>query len=164
MAVIGASGSGKSSLVRAGVIPALRRDERTRWRIDIITPTSQPLESLAARLTRDSESVTATVTLIDDLRRDGRALHLYARRLVSGDNTRLLLVVDQFEELFTACKDPALRQAFVDNLLGAAQSDGPVTVVLTLRADFYTHCQAEWQQYLGNEPYRKTCENLPEGL
>ena len=96
------------------------------------------MESLAASLTRSSESVTATSTLIDDLWRDQRSLHLYARRLVSGEQR--LLLVDQFEELFTLCKERAERQAFVENLLYAVQPDGVVTLIVTLRADFYHHC------------------------
>jgi WD40 repeat protein len=155
LAVVGASGSGKSSLVRAGVMPALQGKMplvdgkpppagSARWAYHLITPTARPLESLAASLTRSSESVTATSTLIDDLGRDARSLHLYARRLVSGEQ-RLLLLVDQFEELFTLCKNETEQGAFVDNLLYAAQPDNDpknsvVTLVLTLRADFYHHC------------------------
>jgi len=127
--VIGASGSGKSSVVRAGLIPALQRAEsltggvlppspKRSWRVHPITPTEHPLTSLATSLTRDVESVTATATLVDDLAQDPRALALYARRLLSdsghgnGDGY-LLLVVDQFEELFTLCHDAAERAAFV---------------------------------------------------
>ena len=58
---------------------------------------------------------------IDDLARDAYSLHYYVRkRLHQLPDQRLLLVVDQFEELFTLCRDPAERQAFVDNLLKAA--------------------------------------------
>lgn len=150
--VVGASGSGKSSLVRAGVMPALQQEQpllgdvlppdcSMRWRRCIMTPTAHPLEELAAKLTQDSESVTATATLLDDLGKDARSLHLFVRRLVASDN-RLLLVVDQFEELFTLCRDANERKVFVDNLLTAAVDDGVTTVVITLRADFYAHCFA----------------------
>ena len=180
LAVVGASGSGKSSLVRAGLIPALEQGQpladgtqppkgSDRWLKHIITPTVKPLESLAASLTQDSESVTATATLIDDLVKDPRSLHLYARRLLSrpGSGSRLLLVVDQFEELFTLCKDKAQRKAFVDALLTAACPDegascvpaqSVVSVVWTLRADFYAHCAEfenlraalqDYQRYIG---------------
>ena len=152
LVIIGASGSGKSSLVRAGVVAALQRGEplvdgrrpptgSAQWPVHLIVPTARPLESLAASLTRSSESVTATSTLVDDLRRDPRSLHLYARRLLNGaSGQRLLLVVDQFEELFTLCRDRETRRAFVNNLLTAAATDGVTTVLLTLRADFYHHC------------------------
>jgi WD40 repeat protein len=137
LALIGASGSGKSSVVRAGLLPALRR--QTNWPIHLMTPTTHPLETLAVSLTRESESVTAVTTLIDDLRRDPRSLHLYIRRL---STPHLLLVIDQFEELFTLCRDEAEKQAFVENLVYAAQPEtaGPTIAILTLRADFYSHC------------------------
>jgi WD40 repeat protein len=154
LAVVGASGSGKSSLVRAGMLPAVRSGEllvdgtlppagSPRWLIHIITPTAHPLKALAASLTQHSESVTATTTLMDDLTRDPRSLDMTAARLVSSAAAeRLLLVVDQFEELFTACKDETERRQFVDTLLSAVgpETDGPTTVILTLRADFYAHC------------------------
>jgi hypothetical protein len=180
LAVVGASGSGKSSVVRAGLIPALQQGQpladgtkppkgSDRWLMHVITPTARPLESLAASLTRASESVTATATLIDDLAKDTRSLHLYARRLLSlpGSGDRLVLVVDQFEELFALCKDKTQRKAFVDALLAAAcpEADVPcspansvVTVVLTLRADFYANCAEfdnlrsalqDYQRYIG---------------
>jgi DNA-binding SARP family transcriptional activator len=154
LAVVGASGSGKSSLVRAGLVPALMNAEpladgsrppagSSQWPIHIITPTTHPLEALAASLTRDAESVTATATLMDDLAKDPRSLHLYVRKLLSQDGGgRLLLLVDQFEELFTLCRDEDERRAFVDNLLTAVAEEtaGPTLVVTTLRADFYAHC------------------------
>ena len=172
LAVVGASGSGKSSLVRAGLIPALRSGERLvdgtlppagsiQWPLHIITPTAHPLEALALTLTSDANSPTATTTLIDDFARDPRILHIVARKLLSraglgdagrggnGSNPapRLLLVVDQFEELFTLCRGEVERAAFVDNLLFATASEtgGSISVVLTLRADFYAHCA----QYAG---------------
>jgi formylglycine-generating enzyme required for sulfatase activity len=148
LAVVGASGSGKSSVVRAGLIPAWHHGletptGKTTGAVHVITPTAHPLESLAASLTRDSESVTATATLTDDLLKDPRSLHLFVRKLLLRSNeSHLLIVVDQFEETFTLCKDISERKAFIDNLLTAAadSTDGPVRVVLTLRADFYQHC------------------------
>ena len=81
----------------------------------------------------------ATAILIDNLRQDARSLHLYARKLLRS-NDRLLLVIDQFEELFTLCKDKEERSMFVDNLLTAGADDGVTTVIITLRADFYADC------------------------
>ncbi len=159
LAIIGASGSGKSSVVRAGLVPVIRR--QTGWPIHIITPAAHPLKALAASLTGDSESVTAAATLMDNLAQDPRSLDLYVTRLVgrfAKSPHKLLLVIDQFEELFTLCKDETERRAFVDNLMHAAAADGPTTIVLTLRADFYDHCApydqlrdalAQHQAYIG---------------
>ncbi len=139
LAIVGASGSGKSSVMRAGMIPQLRR--QTNWPIHLITPTAHPLQALAASLTRDSESVTATATLMDDLHKEPRALRLYAIRLLQNSKAeRLLLVIDQFEELFTLCKDEAERTAFVENLVDAVADENQIAILLTLRADFYHHC------------------------
>lgn len=151
LAVIGASGSGKSSLARAGVIPALRRGERLadgglpptdsgQWDIRIFTPSAHPLEALAASLTRDSESVSAATVLRADLEQDSRSLALAARRLLAQNGRKcLLLVIDQFEEIFTQCRYEAERKAFIENLLYATNPENPqpVRVLLTLRADFY---------------------------
>jgi hypothetical protein len=182
LAIVGASGSGKSSVVRAGLVPALRSGQpladgslppegSIQWSIHIITPTAHPLEALAASLTRESESVTSTATLIDDMGKDPRSLHLYIRKLLTHNPTpspalplrgggRILLVADQFEELFTLCRNEEERRAFVDNLLAAVdpETDGPTIVVITLRADFYAHCTqydnlrealAQRQEYIG---------------
>ncbi len=172
LAVIGASGSGKSSLVRAGVIPALRRGERLmdgslpptdsgQWAIHTIIPTAHPLEALAASLMRDSESISGITTLQDDLATDSRALALTVRKLsAQASYRRLLLVVDQFEEVFTACRSEPERKAFIDNLVAAVDPDDdhPITVLITLRADFYAQCAqydglrellSQRQEYIG---------------
>ncbi len=125
----------------------------------MITPGACPLESLAIGLTRATDSVGSTAILVDDLARDPRSLHLAALRLVAGnDASHLLLVVDQFEELFSLCHDEVGRRTFIDNLLYAAQSPGPVVLVLALRADFYAQCApyenlrqalTECQAYIG---------------
>jgi WD40 repeat protein/transcriptional regulator with XRE-family HTH domain len=161
LAVVGASGSGKSSLVRAGLVSALRWNKAsTDWRIHILTPTEHPLESLAGTLTQESNSVIATATLMDDLARDKRSLQIFAKRILGSLNgSRLLLVVDQFEELFALCRSEEERVAFIGNLLTAAsEADGPVLVLITLRADFYAPCAdyprlrealAAHQEYIG---------------
>jgi len=143
LAVVGASGSGKSSLVRAGMVPALRWDMKsTDWHIPILTPTAHPLESLATSLTLDTPTVTSTAMLMDDLLQDERSLHLFAvRKLQTEKNSHLLLVIDQFEEVFALCRSERERAAFIGNLLTAmSEPDGPISVVITLRADFYAHC------------------------
>jgi len=172
--IIGASGSGKSSVVRAGVIPTLKKgialidgtilpEDSPNWQVHVMTPTAHPLEALATELTRDSESVTAIATLMDDLMQDPRSLGLFLAR--QNPKRHTLLVLDQFEELFTLCRDEFEREAFIDNLLTAisvssssAQGNENITLILTLRADFYAHLAqypelrdavAHQQEYIG---------------
>ena len=160
LAVIGASGSGKSSVVRAGVIPALRRGERLadgslpptdsgQWDIRILTPSAHPLDALAASLTREAESVSAITALRSDLLQDPDSFSLVARRMLAQNSKKhLLLVIDQFEEVFTQCRQDDERRAFIGNLLRAVDpaNPQPVTILLTLRADFYT--QLAFQDHL----------------
>ena len=149
VALIGASGSGKSSILRAGLVPALRGSGE--WRIVLLTPGAHPLEALAAALVPDGPPVQQA-ELIDGLRADPRTLVLSLRsgggRRKAGTR-RTLVAIDQLEEVFTLCRDEEERQAFLDNLITASGiSEGPAdavpdadraTVVLTLRADFYAH-------------------------
>jgi tetratricopeptide (TPR) repeat protein len=151
LTIIGASGSGKSSLVRAGVIPALRRGERladgslpptaaSRWDIHILTPTAHPLEALAVTLLRESDSLSAINDLRAELIENTGALGLAARKsLVRSSNSHFLLVIDQFEEVFTLCRHADEREAFLANLLEAVNPErqAPVTILIVLRADFY---------------------------
>ncbi|MEM7534742.1 MAG: TIR domain-containing protein, partial [Chloroflexota bacterium] len=150
LAVIGASGSGKSSVVRAGLIPAIRTgtvEGSDAWMIRVMTPGSHPLAELAAALTpllADANNVGYALDLQDRMQQDKRALHMAVR--LAFDNAplqqHLLLVIDQFEELFTLVRkeDEAECQQFLDNLLYASNiAQGRTIVVLTLRADFYAH-------------------------
>jgi hypothetical protein len=150
LAVVGASGTGKSSLVRAGLVPALKRGRlpgSESWLTAILTPGAHPLTALAAQLTRLAPASPMTSTL-DALAGDARALHLAASLVLDTQpalaaSSRLLLCIDQFEEIFTLCRDETERRAFVASLLYAATvPDGRVVVVLTMRADFYPHCAA----------------------
>jgi WD40 repeat protein len=169
LAIVGASGSGKSSVLRAGLLPALRRSMPfSRWQIHSFTPTDRPLEALASKLNRETTSVISTATLIDDLVRDPRALHLTVSRITNREKKvsprsrtpeGLLLMIDQFEELFTLCRSETERGAFVDNLMTAVTVQGGNTfIILALRADFYSHCApyaklrdalADQQEYIG---------------
>jgi energy-coupling factor transporter ATP-binding protein EcfA2 len=144
LAVVGASGSGKSSLARAGLIPALKSGlifDSQSWLVQILTPTSDPLAALAACLTNDLGRTQPAVNLTAELHISSETLRLAAGQQLSRCRAaRLLLVVDQFEELFTQCRDEVQRQVFVDNLLAAAQPESPIYVLITLRADFYAQC------------------------
>ncbi|HEX9940827.1 MAG TPA: TIR domain-containing protein [Thermoanaerobaculia bacterium] len=145
LAVIGPSGSGKSSLARAGLLAALKRGEipgSETWPAAVLKPGAQPLERLGERL---GESRADALKLIQDLASDTKVLHLttgFALRDAPADR-RFVILVDQFEEVFTLCPEEATRRAFIDNLLYAARvADGKTVVLLTLRADFYGHCAA----------------------
>ncbi len=147
LAVVGASGSGKSSVIRAGVVPAVRKGKvdlnmkSDAWPIHVITPGDEPLKAIAVTLTRNSESVTATATLIEDMRKNTQSLDLWLYREMAELNTRRLIVIDQFEELFTQCQDLNERRLFIANLVQAVESSqqGRVSLIISLRADFYAH-------------------------
>jgi WD40 repeat protein/tetratricopeptide (TPR) repeat protein len=153
LGVVGPSGCGKSSLVRAGMIPALQgglvASAGSGWQVAVMRPGTQPLKSLAQAL-RDSAGPSATDEdgFLDAVLGRGalglvEALEEYG---FAGENN-LLLVVDQFEELFRFSTHGASSEAraFVDLLLTSAQAEpsrqeSPVYVVVTMRSDFLGHC------------------------
>jgi WD40 repeat protein/DNA-binding SARP family transcriptional activator len=155
LAVVGASGSGKSSLVRAGFVPALRRGAlpgADTWPVVVLRPGPDPIVGLADQLAGLVASLDGSgspvggpdlreaATLLSRLRTGGRCLHQLVEELLHdrAADTRLLLVVDQLEELFTLEPDPQVRRAFLDVLAGAVTApDGRTVVVATLRADVY---------------------------
>ncbi|MFQ5795402.1 MAG: AAA family ATPase, partial [Candidatus Bipolaricaulia bacterium] len=149
LSIIGPSGSGKSSLARAGLVAALRHGEiegSKDWLIAICRPDADPLESLVMALSKATgagQTSSAVRDLIEALRSNERTLHIITRLALrdAPQDRRLVLLVDQFEELFTLCDDEHLRQALINNLLYAASiADGRTVVLLTLGADFYDEC------------------------
>ncbi|MEU2390571.1 hypothetical protein [Streptomyces sp. NPDC007369] len=113
VALVGASGAGKSSLLHAGLLPRLRTDA-PHTAVRVLTPGPDPVERLEEALAAPREPAAAD---------------------------QLVLVVDQFEEVFTVCPDPAARDRFITALVGEAQRPGSRRrVVLGVRADFYAHC------------------------
>ena len=161
LAVVGASGSGKSSVVRAGLIPALRwQQSSSGWPMYVITPTAHPLDILATTVHEGNKQGLALRKFVDELVRRPQALSANLEKIVRETGAaHLLLVVDQFEELFTLCRSEAEQTAFVESLLTAAlQPDGVVIVIIVLRADFYAHCArfdllrqalSKYQEYIG---------------
>ncbi len=135
---VGPSGIGKSSVVKAGLIPALRSGAITdsdRWLITTMVPGAFPFDELAAALLR--VAVRAPSDLEDVLRKDARGLNRAVTRYLPPDAT-LVLVVDQFEELFTLCEDHDLRVGFLDTLVAATQDPhSRIKLVVTIRADFF---------------------------
>jgi Novel STAND NTPase 1/TIR domain len=147
LAVLGASGSGKSSLVRAGLIPALRAGalpQSEAWTICVFKPGSQPLTTLTAQLLHLCPRKDSMQTTLDQMEKDERTLHLaVAFGLANKSAGRIVWVVDQFEEVFTLCNDEKECASFLGNLLYASSiPDGQSTVVLTMRADFLPKCAA----------------------
>lgn len=138
LAVIGPSGSGKSSVVKAGLIPALRQDVirgSSNWFVIDIFPGARPFEELEAELLRIA--VNPPSSLLEQLRAEHGISRAIKRILPDDDSVELLLVIDQFEELFTQTAEDR-RKAFLIGLLDAL--DDPrsrLRVVITLRADFY---------------------------
>ena len=176
LVVSGFSGAGKSSLLRAGVLPQIRQSglaaapEAASWPCLVFTPTRDPLDELSLRVAPLAGADAAAVR--HGLDADPARFALTARQAatsqqpdgLAGDSggsaaeqdqplrpQRLLLIVDQFEEVFTQCADEAQRRAFITALHAAATTghgpdDTPAgLVVLAVRADFEAHC-AEYRQ------------------
>jgi len=144
LAVVGASGSGKSSVVRAGLIPALRwQQPSSNWGIHVLTPSAHPLESLTNSLTSDTLPELNANQLIEEMQTSPAALNQVLSRCdnAAPNIPSVLIVVDQFEELFTLCRSEAVQAAFIANLLTAAfEPGGAAIIVIVMRADFYAHC------------------------
>ncbi|MGI5145465.1 hypothetical protein ACQEVC_03525 [Plantactinospora sp. CA-294935] len=140
VALFGASGSGKSSVLRAGLVPSVTlRQEGPA--VLVLTPGPDPLGELAVQLARLLRIPAGALRA--DLAADPARLHLTVRQLLADApaETDLWLVVDQFEEVFTLCRDGSARAGFVAALLAAvAAPDSRLRVVLGVRADFYGHC------------------------
>ena len=151
LAIVGPSGAGKSSLARAGLLAALKKgalDGSAAWPTVILNPGRDPVESLAsARAGLEGETPTAegAQRLMRELKAPESTLHLTVRLALrhAPPSFRLVLLVDQFEEVFTLCDDDSIRRGFFANLLYAASLTGGQTIVLlTMRADFYGNCAA----------------------
>lgn len=155
LTVVGASGSGKSSLIRAGLAVAMRQ---AGWDVIVLTPGEHPLRLVAM--------------LVDE-------------NQVEARSAPLLILVDQFEEVFTLCREESERVAFIEKLLELASEPAKrITVVVALRADFYSHCAqypalrlavAAQQEYIGQmsadelrraieEPAKQNGWELEQGL
>jgi len=152
--IYGPSGSGKSSLARAGLIPELARRPipgYDRARVAVLVPGTHPLESLATVLarivTQDLTPVAKTREFAGELKQVNEAGEFDGLRRIAGVMPEiaiepLVVLVDQFEEVYTLCKDDVEREAFVGNLLNAAGDRAKrVMVILTLRSDFLGETQ-----------------------
>jgi tetratricopeptide (TPR) repeat protein/KaiC/GvpD/RAD55 family RecA-like ATPase len=152
IAVVGASGSGKSSVVRAGLVPRLRRGANgCVWDIATILPQDRPFYSLAACFLPLLGPEKSEIDRLLETEKLANALANGTVKLRSvvddalktqPGTDRMMLVVDQWEELYTLCRDEAIRHAFIDQLLEATASSR-FAIVLTLRGDFYGHTISE---------------------
>ena len=143
LAVLGSSGCGKSSLVRAGLVPALRRGalpSADTWAIRVLRPGRDPLGALAGELTGLDPDLTEEATCAR-LTADSGTLDRVVQSVVGADappDRRIVFVIDQLEEAFAPGVDATRRQAFLDALTAAVSTAGGRTVVVvTLRADLY---------------------------
>jgi serine/threonine protein kinase len=142
VAIVGPSGVGKSSLVRAGVIPAMRATSPVER--FTVRPGRRPLDALASLLfstttdMRSADSRMARVaSLTDELAESPGHFGAMLRERCEKKGARGLVFVDQFEELWTLTEDPAVRAAFLSCLLGAADDpSSPLRVVVSMRSDF----------------------------
>ena len=152
--VVGSSGCGKSSTVFAGLLPRLR--DRADWLIAHFRPGGRPFHALAAALLPtlepelgETDRLIEARKLADALREGEIPLYDATERTLEKSQaaSRLLFVIDQFEELYTLCPEPEVRRRFLDGLLAAVEAGGeqrvpPFALLLTLRADFMGHALA----------------------
>jgi serine/threonine protein kinase len=151
IALAGPSGVGKSSLVRAGIIPQLKSSGEG-WEALILRPGRSPLASLSAihaELARSATTASAAASSASgsgeleadlgpaDLRAAPGQLGVALRAWANRERRRVLVFVDQFEELYTLCADPDERAAFLACLDGVADdASSPLRVLLSIRSDF----------------------------
>jgi WD40 repeat protein/serine/threonine protein kinase/two-component SAPR family response regulator len=140
LAIVGPSGSGKSSIVKAGLIPALRAGALSgseKWFLSEMIPGHYPLEELEKALW--AVAVDPPPSLVEPMSGDNHGLlHTLHRILPGKEKPTLLLVIDQFEELFTMVKDQQSRDHFIESILTAlAEPNSPLRVIITLRADLF---------------------------
>jgi energy-coupling factor transporter ATP-binding protein EcfA2 len=146
VAVIGQSGSGKSSLVQAGLLPRVRRGNlpgSEHWEIIILRPGDDPFEavfhSFAPLLREAGHAVDNSFARVLAEETDAFAGMVNQVLKDQPAGARVLLILDQFEELFTLAPEDQ-QQPFLMSLLAAVEKS-PLTAVITLRSDFHNECQ-----------------------
>lgn len=139
LAVVGPSGSGKSSAVRAGLVPAIRRGTlygSQDWFIVQMIPGPKPLEELADAINR--VAINRLSDLASKLRANEQALNDIFAQVLPEPDSELLIVIDQFEEIFTLVTDEAEREHVLKLILNAVNHPSSrLRIIVTLRADLY---------------------------
>ena len=164
--ILGASGSGKSSLARAGLLPELARKPLPGYRqprVVVMTPGSSPLQSLAIVLARIATGDPTPVEKAAEFERvlgkaneQGQAdgLRRIANALPNIEQSPLVVLIDQFEEVYSLCKEIGSRDRFIGTLVEAAATpEARVSVVITFRSDFLSETQKHPQldQIIGSD-------------
>ena len=153
MALVGASGNGKSSVLRAGLLHQLKLGRRIsgsdQWRIRIIRPDRQPMQNLALAFVEEGLS---DLDRAEALSRASRLLNEGAaglQQLIQASSSpRTVLVIDQFEEVFTRCENPEEREQFFGCLMRALSDvDDKLCQIIAMRSDFIVKCHE--QEYSG---------------
>ncbi|MEH2231528.1 MAG: pentapeptide repeat-containing protein [Nostoc sp.] len=146
LAVLGASVSGKSSVVRAGLLYQLKLGRRLSgsetWQLKIFRPGINPLQNLALAFVEselsDIERASQLAKVEELIARGAVGL---GQLITAAQTQRVVLVVDQLEEAFTQCQDITKRQQFFECVLGALQrDDNKLCLIITMRADFFGKC------------------------
>ena len=142
--VAGASGCGKSSVVRAGLIPELKSNLGATKLLDFIfTPGRNPFESFYRCLLADDKDYSFTEDEAELARVSNPQTIVDVIQSLKQDNDRWLILIDQFEEIFTNCSDEQVRRDFIDSLVQLSQhSDESIRVILAMRADFLEYFSA----------------------
>ncbi len=139
LAVIGPSGSGKSSVVKAGLIPAVRRgalEGSDQWYLAEMVPGAEPFVELERALL--SVAVEEREDILTRLRASDRGLVETVSDILPGEDSELFLTIDQFEEVFTQVTDEEARTDFLNAILVAVTApESRIRIVITFRADFY---------------------------
>ncbi|MEL6308343.1 MAG: protein kinase, partial [Chloroflexota bacterium] len=150
MALIGRSGSGKSSVVRAGVIPALKRDAvplASKWFYSTMVPSDDPYREISDALL--GVAIFAPDNWSTLLRSTPDGLHALIQQMLPDDGSEVFLFIDQFEELFTLTQDENIRNDFLTSLAYAvSQPDSRLRLMLTMRADFFGY-PLEYEAFAG---------------
>ena len=163
--IVGSSGSGKSSVVFAGLLPRLR--EEGTWLIVHFRPGAMPFYALSSALLNllepllsEADRLIETRKLAETLRTDVDSLYNAVIRLLKKNQktSRVLFIVDQFEELYTLCPEPETQWNFLDRLLVAVETGErwhtpPFVLLFTLRADFMGHA-------LAHRPFADVLQNV----